>query len=447
LQNAYCISTESVNLIASPNGGIWTGLGVTDYVFYPQEAGLGIHTLSYSYTDEDGTGCSSTIEHTINVGEAITASIENLENVYCINDEDVALNLIPMGGTLNGNGIVNQSFYPSLAGEGQHTITYDFVSDGGCESNVSMTVLVASLTDVSFTGLEPTYCAGDDPIELIATPAGGSFVGTGINGNSFTPNEVGTTIITYTYGTGECISTSSSETMVIPSPEVNINAIPESSVCQGDSITLIASGGTNYLWSNGMSSNEITVTTGDNYEVVVSADLNDCSTTESIDLIFNEAIVPMLTQQGDTLSSSTASTHEWYLNGELLANATTNFIIPIVTGDYMVITTDKNGCIANSETFNFIVTNTNELDLEDMKIHPNPASHYLGIDFTTNSNFENLRISIVDAKGVTVLGKRYQQFSGRFDKKLNVSFIPNGIYALKITADDSSYVEKIVILR
>ncbi|MBN4061575.1 choice-of-anchor D domain-containing protein [Bacteroidales bacterium AH-315-I05] len=54
---------------------------------------------------------------------------------------------------------------------------------------------------VGFTGLNPAYCITDAPSVLTGTPTGGTFSGTGISGNVFTPANAGggTHAISYTY--------------------------------------------------------------------------------------------------------------------------------------------------------------------------------------------------------------------------------------------------------
>lgn len=52
-QDTLCIQSGSITLQASPGGGSFSGPGVTGNNFDPQSAGLGVHTLSYSYTSVD----------------------------------------------------------------------------------------------------------------------------------------------------------------------------------------------------------------------------------------------------------------------------------------------------------------------------------------------------------------------------------------------------------
>ncbi|HEY1113846.1 MAG TPA: T9SS type A sorting domain-containing protein, partial [Chitinophagaceae bacterium] len=51
---------------AQPAGGTWSGPGVTNGVFSPATAGIGTHTLTYSYTDTKGCSAQATTSITVN---------------------------------------------------------------------------------------------------------------------------------------------------------------------------------------------------------------------------------------------------------------------------------------------------------------------------------------------------------------------------------------------
>ena len=60
-----CQEAAPLLLEATPGGGIFTGPGVTAGYFYPAAAGVGLHTLTYNYTDANG--CSSELSANIQV--------------------------------------------------------------------------------------------------------------------------------------------------------------------------------------------------------------------------------------------------------------------------------------------------------------------------------------------------------------------------------------------
>ena len=55
-QDSLCFSADSIELFALPLGGDFSGIGVNNNWFYPSEAGLGGHILTYTFTDSS-TSC------------------------------------------------------------------------------------------------------------------------------------------------------------------------------------------------------------------------------------------------------------------------------------------------------------------------------------------------------------------------------------------------------
>ena len=95
----------------------------------------------------------------------------------------------------------------------------------GCESSrVPITGTVNSIPSVSFSGLNTNYLITDAAATLTGNPAGGSFSGNGISGNTFDPGSagVGTHSITYMYTDGNGCSNSSTRNVNVtnstPSP-------------------------------------------------------------------------------------------------------------------------------------------------------------------------------------------------------------------------------------
>ncbi|MFZ9029558.1 MAG: PKD domain-containing protein, partial [Crocinitomicaceae bacterium] len=71
----------------------------------------------------------------------------------------------------------------------------------GCDSTVTTTITVDPLPTVAMTVGQDTLCNYNDPIQLQGTPAGGTFTGFGMSGDTFDPSASGngTHVITYTY--------------------------------------------------------------------------------------------------------------------------------------------------------------------------------------------------------------------------------------------------------
>ncbi len=142
------------------------------------------------------TGCLPTaaiisLQDTMNLcfGDAYPtlSSIYHPENTYQWLKDGVAIN-----GATSAN----------LATTADGAYTVQVTNSSAC-SNTStpMNIITNQLPTVSFSGLDTTICELDAALTLVGNPAGGTFAGTGMNGNIFDPAvaTAGLYDITYTY--------------------------------------------------------------------------------------------------------------------------------------------------------------------------------------------------------------------------------------------------------
>lgn len=231
--NSVCLNTSPFTLSGgSPTGGTYSGTGVSGGVFNPLTAGVGTHTITYTYTN--GLGCANIASSTIIVNAVPSISISGLNSSYCLNAAAVTLSATPTGGSFSGPGVNGNIFNPANAGTGNHTITYT-VTQSGCTNSASQNVTVNALPVVNFTGLNPSYSTNDGPSTLIGIPAGGVFSGEGISGNIFSPANAGigghNIVYVYTDGNG-CMNATCQTTDLITkvgeynNPDNTINIFP-----------------------------------------------------------------------------------------------------------------------------------------------------------------------------------------------------------------------------
>lgn len=138
--SATTVGDDQVLLLPNPGPGEWhfsveCATSVT--------AAWDANTGTYVYTEEVPgvlNGVAYTIEASmLNAPPAV--SFSGLAASYCINDGPVTLSGQPAGGTFSGPGMVGDSFDPSLAGFGTHTITYTW---SGISHSQSVTVAPGS---------------------------------------------------------------------------------------------------------------------------------------------------------------------------------------------------------------------------------------------------------------------------------------------------------------
>ncbi|MBN2745896.1 MAG: choice-of-anchor J domain-containing protein, partial [Bacteroidales bacterium] len=118
--NPVCIGSSSITLTqGSPSGGTYFGTGVSGNQFNPNTAGIGTHTLYYSYTNSNG--CSDTASQTITVNPLPTVTLTTPTS-SCINGSLITLSGgLPSGGTYSGLGVSGGVFNPAIAGLGNKT--------------------------------------------------------------------------------------------------------------------------------------------------------------------------------------------------------------------------------------------------------------------------------------------------------------------------------------
>lgn len=246
-----CVNGAPVSLSGTPAGGIFSGLGVSGATFYPNIAGIGSHTITYSYTD--GNGCFNTATASIQVYSLPSVNIAYTPSSICINASPLSLTGTPAGGTFSGPGIVGNTFDPSLAGLGTSTFTYTYTDANSCTNSINRNIHVNPLPMVSFSGLAASYCANSPTVTLTGNPAGGTFGGPGVGAGTFSPvvAGVGTHNVTYTYNDANgCTNVATQPVTVHPVPQVAFVGLLTEYCVNASPITLVGNlGGTNFSGS------------------------------------------------------------------------------------------------------------------------------------------------------------------------------------------------------
>ncbi len=97
---------------------------------------------TYTVIVTDANGCISTCTYTVTEPAPLVVSFSGLAGPYCSTDVPVTLTGSPAGGTFSGPGISGNTFDPSTAGPGTHTIVYSYTNGNGCSSTSSQQVTV-----------------------------------------------------------------------------------------------------------------------------------------------------------------------------------------------------------------------------------------------------------------------------------------------------------------
>ena len=213
----------------------------------------------------------------------------------------------------------------------------------------------------------PTICFGDTATIYAHTTISGTVnftwtpSGSLANPTSDTTQAFPTvqTVYTVTASNGGCTNSASVTVFVNALPIPAVNPV-DPQICQGSSVNMTASGGTNYTWSPGTGLNTTsgatvnaapTVTTP--YTIVVT-DANGCtdSIVNTVTFFTNPTVTANATTPGvcltfsDQLQANGAVSYQWSpSNGLNYSNIATPVATPNATTNYQVIGTDANGCV------------------------------------------------------------------------------------------------------
>jgi PKD repeat protein len=241
----FCMSEPSVTLSAHDPGGVWAGPGVTGDTFDPASAGPGNHTITY--TIMTSSGCSDNDQTTIAVYPIPDATI-NPVGALCFNDQVVTLTANDPGGTWSGTGVAGNTFNPSVAGIGNHIITYNITDLNGCSDNDQVTITVDPAPDATINPVA-NLCINNAPVTLTANDQGGIWSGPGVAGNIFDPSVAGegSHIITYNITSGNCSDADQITIIVMAMPDATIT--PLNNLCINDPIVNLSAHDPGGTWT------------------------------------------------------------------------------------------------------------------------------------------------------------------------------------------------------
>ena len=269
------IQNEASEVVVSGNTVICSGIGTsltassgTDYLWSTGETTQSISVNNpgtYSVTVTNSNGCSNSATQTVSLMEQPTI----LGNNHICSGQSTTLSTSGSGSYAWSNG-ASTSFI-TVNTPGNYTVTVTLPNS--CSSSATVDVTVGTTPTPSITG-NTTICEGE--LTTLTATGGVSYSwNNGGTSNSTNVSQSGIYTVTATNAEG-CSATANITVTVNPLPSVNISG--SNSFCQGDNITLTATGASSYVWSNTSTNAAITVSSAGNY-TVTGTDANGCSNT------------------------------------------------------------------------------------------------------------------------------------------------------------------------
>ncbi len=332
-ENQHICLGESATLTASGNGSIsWSNNGTGNSITVSPSS-----TQTYTATVTDVNGCTASAQVTVTVSEPTGAA--GPDQTIC---QGESITLTASGGTsyLWSNGSTGASITVSPT----NTQTYSVIitNDKGCQKSDDVKVTVGN--PIASAGPDQSICQGEST--TLTASGGTSYTwSNGQTGASITVSPTETTQYTVTVNDQHGCSDSATATVYVGS--ANIDAGPSRTVCPGECVELVATGGIAYEWNTGDKNASISVTPHQTTTYTVTGvDENGCMGTDQVTITVSNVTAVVTGSQticaGEsvTLTASGGSSYAWS-NGQTGASIT---VSPFATTTYTVVVSNGEGC-------------------------------------------------------------------------------------------------------
>ncbi len=154
---------------------------------------------------------------------------------------------------------------------------------------------------------------------------------------------------------------------------------------------------------------------------------------------------PVITQLGSVLTSTLATTYQWYLNGIIIPGATSQNYTTTGIGNYHVEVTYFNACPYPSNTISFVATGMSVHDLHsEFILSPNPSTDFIQVNFIAK-NSEEITFQIMNTIGQLLLETKMNVKEGDvLLEKFMLNDFKSGLYFMNVQSVSFKHTEKII---
>ncbi|MEE2931542.1 MAG: gliding motility-associated C-terminal domain-containing protein [Bacteroidota bacterium] len=367
--HGYSDGYSTVNIIGgtSPYSYIWNTAPVQN-----SSSAISLSAGSYTVTVVDANLCTDSVSILVENPSPVSVNILNNSSILC------------SGGSLNlsVSGANYYSWSPSIwldttIGSNVTTTPNSSISyivtgtdTSGCSNTDTIDINVTPLLSIIATPANPIGCAGEDIYINLNTGLNTTYswipsFGVTVAGNGFFLNaQNSSTYNVIATDINGCIDSIEIPLTILPLPTVNITSA--SSICEGSSTQLIASGSNNYNWlpANGLSTSIGSVVTvspliSTTFYVVGTA-INGCSDTTNTTISvtpnpsFNVFPQNPSLCVGDTISLILDAGLDYLWSPNVGINNITSdstLIFPMSSINYSILVSDSLGCSIDTNLF------------------------------------------------------------------------------------------------
>jgi hypothetical protein len=325
-------------------------------------------------------------------------------------------------------------------------------NDDGCESPASDPVSVIegvpTLQPTVTASASTTFCAGGSVELMVSADFTEYNWSTGATSKNILVTQPGNYTVKVKQE-GACESTFSNPVTVTVNPlpgQPHITADGPVAFCTGEVVTLSAPDGyKGYAWSNGATTQNITVSQSGDYAVVVS---DGCESPMSALTAVTVSPLPAapaeIVQVSATVLKAVGASeqYEWQLNNTVLEENTAE-IKATESGMYSVRALSNEGCLSpGSVSYAFVVTGVEHGHENDLTLYPNPSDGVFKIR-TGSSMTGPAEVSVINSVGQVMFVQ--SMFFHTEIQEINLAALSPGIYRIMIRKGERAILETVMI--
>ncbi|WP_118950384.1 DUF7948 domain-containing protein [Taibaiella helva] len=190
-------------------------------------------------------------------------------------------------------------------------------------------------------------------------------------------------------------------------------------------------------WSGASVADTIAVTTNGSGGTIGVVAIAACGGTDTVwrTITVRTAPAPVISQTGNTLTTGTFSSYQWYRDGQPLAGATSASYTVSATGDYTVKVTDVFGCSGTSAALQVptLGIGGSKSIADKIQVYPNPSSKIVHISSPVKLQ---IRLSSIDGRKLLEMDET---------STIDIGAYPEGLYLLQLS-DSKGHLLKTVKL-